>query len=377
MKFGFGTFLTALLALSSGGPATATTYFLSPDGTGDFPTIAAAITAAVDGDVIVLSDGVYSGGGNSSPQSTKEIELRSANGPGMCEIHGTSTWRGTLDGLTFVNPPVPLAIRSGTIRNCVIVGGGEGGLETRYDCVVENVTVRDGGQPAIACFWGFPTLTGCTIESNAPTNTTGPGTLTLARTNATIEDCRIAGNRAYRAGGINGYVSTAVIRGCTIVGNEGKDAGGVRLGRNSQATIEQSTIANNRGDDTDSADGAFVHDAGSLTLSRSIVWSGCGNSVFAVGSGTVDVTCSDVSPITDPGSGTITLAADVISLDPLFCAPEDCLNTPTGGGIYALDVGSPAVAQTCGAMGSLGVVCGTGVEELESMPWSRLKTLHR
>jgi hypothetical protein len=40
------------------------TIIVSPDGTGDYSTIAEAIHAAVDGDVIELLDGVYFGFGN-------------------------------------------------------------------------------------------------------------------------------------------------------------------------------------------------------------------------------------------------------------------------------------------------------------------------
>ena len=44
--------------------AAAETYVVKPDGTGDFPTIQAAIDAAYHGDVIELTDGVFTGDGN-------------------------------------------------------------------------------------------------------------------------------------------------------------------------------------------------------------------------------------------------------------------------------------------------------------------------
>lgn len=40
------------------------TYEVRPDGTGDFPTIQAAVNAAANGDVIELSDGTFTGPGN-------------------------------------------------------------------------------------------------------------------------------------------------------------------------------------------------------------------------------------------------------------------------------------------------------------------------
>ena len=51
-----------LLALS--GVAMADEYVVLPDGTGDFPTIQAAIAAVADGDVILLAAGTFTGEGN-------------------------------------------------------------------------------------------------------------------------------------------------------------------------------------------------------------------------------------------------------------------------------------------------------------------------
>lgn len=54
--------LAGLLVLSAS--AAGDTYLVLPDGTGDFPTIQAAINAAVDGDVIALGNGTFRGEGN-------------------------------------------------------------------------------------------------------------------------------------------------------------------------------------------------------------------------------------------------------------------------------------------------------------------------
>ncbi len=51
---------TALLSLS----AHATTHVVNPDGSGDFPTIQAAIDISAEGDTIKLGDGVFTGPGN-------------------------------------------------------------------------------------------------------------------------------------------------------------------------------------------------------------------------------------------------------------------------------------------------------------------------
>jgi hypothetical protein len=58
-------FFSAALAIASiVSPSLAATYFVRPDGKGDFPTIQQAIDAAHHGDIIELADGTFVGDGN-------------------------------------------------------------------------------------------------------------------------------------------------------------------------------------------------------------------------------------------------------------------------------------------------------------------------
>lgn len=101
--------------------AIATTWVVRPDGSGDAPTIQAAVDSATTGDVIELADGVFVGPGNRDVQITgKSIRLISQSGNAMsCEIdcQGTSS-----------NPH----------RAFVLAGGGGAA------CVFENLTIRGG-----------------------------------------------------------------------------------------------------------------------------------------------------------------------------------------------------------------------------------------
>jgi len=57
--------MSMLTTLLLGLPAEARTWIVAPDGSGDAPTIQAAIDSTeYNGDVIMLLDGVYSGFGN-------------------------------------------------------------------------------------------------------------------------------------------------------------------------------------------------------------------------------------------------------------------------------------------------------------------------
>lgn len=65
------------------------TINVSPDGSGDYPTIQAAIDAASSGDEIVLADGTFTGDGNWDVDfGTKELVLRSVNGYEATSISG-------------------------------------------------------------------------------------------------------------------------------------------------------------------------------------------------------------------------------------------------------------------------------------------------
>ena len=69
------------LFLTVAGPAFGTIYTVNPDGTGDFPTILAAVIGVVDGDVIELTDGTFVGDGNRDVSYLgKAITIRSASG---------------------------------------------------------------------------------------------------------------------------------------------------------------------------------------------------------------------------------------------------------------------------------------------------------
>ncbi|MCK4305018.1 MAG: hypothetical protein KAY24_12340 [Candidatus Eisenbacteria sp.] len=112
--------LTAALVLLPIVVASAATYVVSPDGSGDFPVIQVAIYIAVDGDSIELTDGIFRGEMNRDLDFLgKSITILSQNGnPAACiidcqgsetdlhrgfDFHSGEDAESVLQGITIMN----------------------------------------------------------------------------------------------------------------------------------------------------------------------------------------------------------------------------------------------------------------------------------
>jgi hypothetical protein len=113
--------LIGILVSASAAPAT--TYLVRPDGSGDFPTIQAAVNVAVDSDVIELGAGTFTGSGNRGVYIRhKAITVRSQSGdPSACTIDCAGLARGFDLSLTHSGT----AVEGITItRGSAVYGGG-------------------------------------------------------------------------------------------------------------------------------------------------------------------------------------------------------------------------------------------------------------
>jgi len=213
----------------------------------DYQTIQAAIDAAVDGDVVIVAPGLYSGDGNRDIDfNGKAITVRSIdpNDPNIVaatiiDCNGTETdmHRGfyfhndedansLLDGFTITNGymhgyPEPANGGGGicceqsspTILNCTIThnsaGRAGGGIFCNFssnpriaNCNInENWVVSDGG--GVFCYRSSPTIINCVIKSNIALFE-GGGVYCHENSRAIINNCIIADNVAsyYKGGGI-------------------------------------------------------------------------------------------------------------------------------------------------------------------------------
>jgi hypothetical protein len=196
--------ILGLLALGPGPQAEM--WFVHPDGTGDFPTIQAAVDGAADGDIIILTNGIFRGPGNRDVDLRgKAVTIRSTGwNPAICIIDCEGSPQEPHRAFVFQN-------REG--RNTVIEYLG-----------IMNGYAEEGG----AMYLGdatAPTIRGCVLAGNAAVR---GGALYAFRSNPLVEQTTITSNRAELGGGV--YIREGVATGyytrCILWGNcatEGSD----------------------------------------------------------------------------------------------------------------------------------------------------------
>ncbi|MCH8823854.1 MAG: hypothetical protein IH984_10140 [Planctomycetes bacterium] len=251
---------------------------------GDQPTIQAGIRAAINGDEVVVADGIYAGAENRNLDFTgKLITVRSENGPANCIIDCELAARGfifqnaetndsRLEGFTILRGRAHLVSftymggsifcidSSPTIVNCVFEdsgvgpGPGFGGAiccasnsnPVIIDCTfINNWTDIGGG--AIACAdSSTPTIINCLFDGNmtfygGPTQGGGGGGVWCGDSSAaTITDCIFIGNSSSLEGGGVCCLDTASVLICnsTFIGNLSEQDGGA-VATNMVSDIEQ------------------------------------------------------------------------------------------------------------------------------------------
>ncbi len=227
-------FSVVLLTIMLCGGAAATTYVLHPDGTGDFPTIQAAIDAVVDGDVIELTDGPFTGDGNRDMDYLgKAITIRSQSGdPDLCIIHcGVLTEEHR--GFHFHSDEGPGSVLSGIkIRDGRInAHPGGGAALCEGDCAPSFVgcTFRGNLNSAIYCHDGAaPTFTDCTFILNEGFE---GGAVNCETASLVFNDCDFIKNSAQWCGGAfyAGPGASSVFTNCWFWSNGADCAGAVNL----------------------------------------------------------------------------------------------------------------------------------------------------
>ena len=377
-------FLCVAVVLPYG--AAARTWRVQSDGSGDAPTIQAAIDSASAGDLILVGPGRYSwtnqGSGDDYAmirffRGKNDFTVRGEGGPAVTILDAENRGRVlyfqgyntvTVEGFTMKNGvatalgnycggAIAAHLAPVVVRDCVITsnsaqsGGGAwvGGWSTmRFEnCEFSRNTAGIGGALRFINSATTSVVSGCLVTYNT---VTGEGAAVCIY-NATVdtENSVFAFNTADTRGGAfdvqKGQTST--VRNCTFADNSGPVGGGLYLIQTPDWTIENCIISRNL--------------------------AGAGLSLGA-GSG-VNVSCTNI--FNNGGgdglpSGVVDLGGN-FSLDPEFCGIRGSLN-------YNLQGDSPCASGnhpdgvSCGLIGAKPVLCGT--VPVKKRTWGHIKSLY-
>jgi hypothetical protein len=317
-----------LVYLSAALPCLANTINVRADGTGDYPTIQAAINAASSGDEVVVQPGTYTGYGNINIDFMgKAITVRGAtDDPNDCIIDCQSTFNTT--GFKFISGEAESSVlKNVTITNGKgvkeytswpsywIVGGGiycVGGSPTITNCIFKNNTVGFNGG-GIYSKNGDPVITDSIFISNSADygggiynnngnirinncsflNNSGNGICITSSNDSTITNCFISGNTTIDKGaGIDGYNSTLKINNCIITYNTSEsDGAGMHL-QDCNATLTNCVINSNQAYDPEiysqNSGGIDIYN-GNVSITNCTI---CGNSSESGGGAITGWFCS-------------------------------------------------------------------------------------
>ena len=225
--------LAALLVATAAAAATL-------DVPGAYATINAALTAAHDGDTILVAAGTYSAAGDLGLRIGKSITIASSAGAATTIIDCSSNYfadieaNATIRGFTFTNSnsgdlsPIDFEV-SGTVDQCVF----------------SNNKNLGGNGAAISIDGGTATVTSCTFDKNTgATITASGGNLTMTGSSFTNNNGQSGGG----GGAFNVNTGTITISDTTFDHNTaGSNAGGVAYMRNGAFTCTRCTFSNNSG----------------------------------------------------------------------------------------------------------------------------------
>jgi parallel beta-helix repeat protein len=228
------------------------------DGTGDYPTIQAAINVATTGDEIVLQPGTYTGDGNRDIDFLgKAITVRSENGPNNCIIDCNGTEAEPHRGFCFHSGEDANSVVDGfTITNGYVAsteydecGGGiycEESSPTITNCTFSGNSVygeRYGLGGGMYNFNSSPIVTNCTFSGNSAYGESrgcGGGMCNRERSNPTVTNCTFSSNSG--GGMYNQYRSSPTVTNCTFSGNTG---GGMSNQYRSNPTVTNCIFSGN------------------------------------------------------------------------------------------------------------------------------------
>lgn len=343
----------ALAILLLVGPSSATIYLVSPDGSGDFPTIQAALDASANGDIIELADGSFLGPGNRDLDfGGKSLRLQSQNDhPEGCVIDCQAAGRG----LQFHSGEDSSAVVRGvTIRNGRADYGGalacaNGSSPTIENCIFSDNEATAAG--ALDCSQSAPTFMNCKFIHNSATDLdSGSGGAAYCRAGSSVrfDTCTFEANAARganMAGGAGGGIvcdgCVGIFFHCVFIGNTARFGGGLEaVGSATVILVDCQLIGNEAG----SAAGMDWSDSqGALETCRffdNVSYTNCG-AVRMVGSSPYFIWCT-FAHNSAPAGGT----AGCFESSPEFRSCTFAYNSAPEGDLYCTTNAAPTLDRS-------------------------------
>jgi len=376
-----------LVTLAWAGPASSRTWYVKQDGSGDVPTIQAAVDSAAVGDVILVAPGRYTwanqGGGDPTfgminiYRGRDRFTLKSEGGPMVTTLDAQRQNRVifiqgynhvTIEGFTITGGSAPAAnpaggglachLSSDTIRNCRFIdnmaqsGGAlwNGGVSTMHieGCEFRYNTAYIGGALYFVNSSSTQTIQDCIISNNSSTSHAGGiyavnDALDIQRT---IFYYNVGGGSGGALGARSMHASS--MTSCTLVYNQSYDGGGLYLNDCLQFSVDRCIIA------WQAAGAAFAtYSSSVITLTCTDTWSNPGGNNLPAGS--ID------------GGGNF-------QANPMFCGTVSSED-------YRINAISPCAdghhpdGAACGLIGALDIGCGS--VKTEATSWGHLKSMYR
>jgi hypothetical protein len=404
MDFTRSTMLLIAICLGALLPceSSARTWYLQPDGSGDTPTIQAAIDSSLDGDVVELARGTYTYYGNRDIDFRgKQITVRGATGDAAdcvidCQGSETEHRRGfifqtgetvnsRLESLTITNGY--LESPSPTFEDC---GGAilvlSGSSPTLSNLILKNNFAMSGG--GIFIVDSEVDLINCRfLDNQAPWGAGGGVDAFTWNPREPVSDCLFQGNSTHQAGGGLACSSSELLFlrcqfldntvdefggaffchfdtycefvDCTFARNsiiwpEYGSGGGLSVWGGNCRLFRCTVVANESGG---AGSGLYFETPITLEITNCIIARGDGEAVTGWAGGDVTVQCTDIfgnagGDWTGPIAGFAGINGN-LNVDPQFCGDANP-DAP-----YSLQDDSPCrpSAYPCSQMGAWGVGC--------------------
>ncbi len=238
-----------------------TVWYVTPNGSGDVPTIQAALDSANHGDTLLLADGIFTGAGNRDldAHGRSVYVLSESNDPQQCIIDLEGSSIDPHQGFIFVSViewqrPVVLAgiqIRNGYALGPPTTNSG-GAIHSRYNhlslsnCIFHSNSAGSGG--AVSTWIGSFSAVACSLSENRAN--VGSAMYIQGGSTASLDSMQFVANSyldslpspfALTIEGVGGVVSHA-----TFSGNLG---GGMMIIQPDDLIIDQCTFVDNVGYD--------------------------------------------------------------------------------------------------------------------------------